>query len=72
MVEEEEHKGKTNSNLPIGPYEAVCDVLHYLIYGKRNRTAKVGYEGCQSAGKSGKGEQVGYHDWGLCRTDMLC
>ena len=23
-----EHKGRTNSSRPIGPYEAVCDVLH--------------------------------------------
>ena len=36
-----EHKGRSNSSRPIGPYEAVCDVLLYLIYSMRNRTAKV-------------------------------
>ena len=42
--EEEEHKEtqrKKNSSRPIGPYEAVCCVLHYLIYIRINRTAKV-------------------------------
>ncbi len=33
-------KKKPESSRPIGPYEAICDVLHYLTYSKRNRTAK--------------------------------
>ena len=36
-----QHKLRTNSSRPTGSYEAVCDVLHYLIYSKRNRTAKM-------------------------------
>ena len=39
--EEEEYEGRTNSSRPIGPYEAVCNNLHYLIYSDRHRTAKV-------------------------------
>ena len=41
MRNTKEHKERTNSSRPIGPYEAACDVLHYLIYDKRNRIAKV-------------------------------
>ena len=43
--EEEEHKGihegRTSSSRPIGPYEVVCDTLHYLFYSEKNRTGKV-------------------------------
>ena len=35
------HTQRTNSNKILGPQEAVFDVLHYLMYGKRNWTAKV-------------------------------
>lgn len=38
-----EHNGRSNNNRPTGAYEAACDVLvlHYLIYDKRNATAKL-------------------------------
>ena len=40
LEEEEKHPGRANSSRPIGPYEAVCDVLYYLIYGKRSKAGK--------------------------------
>lgn len=36
-----EHIGRTLRSRPIGPYEVVYDVLHYLVSGKVNRTSEV-------------------------------